>query len=111
MSLRSLLTQTVTVQTHTAGADDVFGNQADTFPSSRTYRARLEQTAEDEQVVDRDTLRTDWLLILPPEAQISGRDRVVADGVTFEVVGPPAVQRTPRGPHHIEARLTVVDAG
>lgn len=111
MTLRSLLTQTVTVQHHAEGAVDRFNDPTGGFDAGTEYRARLEQSAGDEQSTDRSVQVGEWLLILPRDAVIGGRDRVVADGSTFEVVGPPVVQRTPRGPHHIEARLRLVDAG
>lgn len=111
MTLRSLLTQTVTVKHRSDGAVDRFNNPSDVFDAGTVYRARLEQATGDEQMTDRSVQTSDWLLFLPPEAVIGGRDRVEADGSTFEVVGPPVVQRTPRGAHHIEARLTLVDVG
>jgi hypothetical protein len=112
VSFRALLTQTVEVQHHSlgAGAVDDYGNQVDTFAPGVEYAARLEQRIGLEQTGDQNIQVGEWLLILPPEAVIDGTDRVLADGATFEVVGPPVRQRTPRGVHHIEAALRLVES-
>lgn len=111
MSLESLLTQTVTVLDRSEGAVDDYGNPVVTFSSGTDYLARLEQTAGTEITSGRETLVADWTLYLPPDAEIHGGSRVLADGVTFEVIGPPAKQRTPRGVHHIQANLRHVEGG
>ncbi len=105
MTITDLLTQTVTVQTHGAGAADEYGNATDTWSAGVQHKGRVEQRNATEITVDGDVQRSDWLLFLGPEVAIGGRDRVTADGRTFEVVGPPSVARTPRGPHHLEANL------
>jgi hypothetical protein len=68
--------------------------------------ARLEQTAATEIHSGRDTQLSDWLLYAMPDAPLSGDSRVFCNGITYEVVGPPAIVTRPTtGPHHIEARL------
>lgn len=50
-----------------------------------------------------------WVLFLPTGTDILGGDRVVWESYTFEVDGPPQRAWTPRGEHHIEARLRIVE--
>ncbi|MGE3835249.1 MAG: hypothetical protein AB7H43_10730 [Acidimicrobiia bacterium] len=108
MTIRGLLTQTVLVHHHSTGADNAYGVAADQWDAGTSHRARLEQATGSESTVDQDVQASDWRLFLDAGVAIGGRDRVVADGVTYEVVGPPLIQRTPRGPHHVEATLRVV---
>jgi head-tail adaptor len=108
VSLRNLLTQTVTVRPASDGTVDEYGDTSTVFAAGTTYRGRLEQRSAQEVTDGRDTFVSDWVLYLLPDAVINGRDRVEADGNTFEVVGAPIVQRSPRGPHHIQASLRLV---
>lgn len=110
MTLDTLLTQTVTVLHFDEGAKDSHGNREPSWDDGGEHLVRLEQTDATEVLVGRDTLVSDWRLYLHEDAVIGGRDRVVdEDGRTFEVMGSPEVQRSPRGPHHIVARLRYVD--
>jgi head-tail adaptor len=111
VSLASLLTQTVTVQTRSTGVADDYGNLAQTWSVGTDYDARLEQQDGTEAAGDQLVVTSNYLLILPADAVISAGDRVTdEDGNTYEVIGPPVKQRTPRGVHHIEARLTSTEA-
>jgi head-tail adaptor len=106
--ISSLLTQTVTVTTRTTGVADDYGNVAESWGSPVEYRARLEQQDGVETQGDQLVVTSRFLLILPASAVITAGDRVTdEDGNTFEVDGPPIKQRTPRGVHHIEARLVL----
>jgi hypothetical protein len=108
VSFDTLLTQTVTVTTRATGAADVYGNPAETWGSPVEYRARLEQQDGVETQGDQLVTTSRYLLVLPAEAVLTAGDRVTdEDGNTFEVDGPPIKQRTPRGVHHIEARLVL----
>lgn len=112
MSLRALLSERGSVIPRVAGSADRRGNPVDAFDTAnkRPYPCRLEQTDSEEIQVDRDTVISNWRLFLPPDAQISARDHwEQSDGRTFEVIGAPAIESTPRGPHHIEARLRFID--
>ncbi len=111
MTLAGMLAQTATVFTFTLGDEDDYGNAAETWVEGASYPCRLEPTSGQERTVDRDTQVSDWRLFLPADAELTGRDRVVVDSKVFEVVGPPAVQHTPRGPHHVEAALRYVEGG
>ena len=101
-----LLGDVVTIKTPTTSTD-VYGSTQFVYTSGTDYPARMQQTTGVEVTRDRDTQVSDWLLFLNPDAVISGDSRVVFNGSTFEVLGPPYVVSTPRtvGPHHIEARL------
>lgn len=70
---------------------------------------RLEQTESTEVTIGEATVVSDWKLFLLPDAVVSHSSRFIdAAARTFEVVGAPNIQSTPRGPHHIEARLRFV---
>lgn len=70
---------------------------------------RLEQTDSTEITVGEATVISDWKLSLMPGTVIGHRDRFIdVQERTFEVVGAPNIQSTPRGPHHVEARLRFI---
>lgn len=102
---------TVTIGVYSQSTTDSRGNPVDTWTYGTPISAWLEQTEAQEVTRGRETLLSDWLLVFPdPSTAIGGRDRIQDDqGRTFEVVGPPEVVTTPRGPHHVEARLRHVD--
>ncbi len=75
--------------------EDEYGNEVRGVASVAVYPARLEQTASTEITQDRATYISDWLLFLPPRADIHAGDQVTAEGAVFEVLGPPNVLRTP----------------
>lgn len=107
----NVLTQTVTVTRRTTGADDGYGNQAETWGSPADYAARLEHSDGVQTNGDQVVATSRFLLILPADAVIAAGDRVTDDdGNTYDVDGPPVRQRTPRGVHHVEARLVVTEA-
>lgn len=53
--------------------------------------------------VTRDVLR------LPIDTDITAYDRVVVDGITYEVDGKPRRVWTPRGAHHLKVNLRAVE--
>jgi hypothetical protein len=112
VSLESMMNQSVTVVTP-GSTSDGHGNPQPNWASAgrATYKAWLEQTSAVEVTEGRDTVISDWLLVLPASAVINAYDRVeVGPGPTiYEVVGSPFVAPTPRGPHHIEARLRLLE--
>lgn len=104
--LRRLLTKDATVLRRGVGAADRYGTAQPTWTAvGDPLPCRLEQTDAEEVTVGADTQTSDWRLITVADADIDGLDRVLVDGRTFEVVGPPAVHHTPAGAHHVEARL------
>ena len=95
-----MLTQTATVDnTDAAGTRTVID-----------YDARLQHAgATENSALGGDQLASVWLLFLPPGAIISGHAFVTVDDRRYSVDGEPAILQTPRGPHHIEARLLGID--
>jgi hypothetical protein len=87
------------------GARDAHNVPTVTYTGPEVVRGILQQQGGTEAVDGRLTQVGDWVLVLPPDVELGGNDRVVARELTFEVVGPPNVVRTGRGPHHVEARL------
>lgn len=111
MSIAHLAKRPVTYHRHSTSGKDAYGNPQDTWTAdASTTNVWLEQTQSTEVTANENTQTSDWLLVDPdPAAGLTGRDRVEVDGDMFEVVGPPHVVHTPRGPHHVEARLAHVD--
>lgn len=107
MALTRLLDQALTIRRRQAGALDEHGNEVTETVSSTTVDGYLEQTAETELVVDRETYTSDWLCVLPASTDIDAGDQVVFGGATFEVLGPPARRWNPRtaATSHVECRL------
>lgn len=104
-----LLDQTVTILARDTSGTDDWGRAVETWPEPGVdVRGRLELATGAEETDDQDVQTSRWRLFLKPDVTISGRDRVRADGVTYEVDGPPTVQRTPRGPHHLQVSLRAV---
>lgn len=107
MSLAGLLSETVTVVRYQA-TTDAYGNTVRGAETRTTYSGRLEQLSTDELVRDRDVVITDWRAFLPADVDLTAYDRIEARGHLFEVAGLPDLQRTPRGPHHVEVQLRFV---
>jgi hypothetical protein len=111
VSLASLLGQTATVTRRVEGIEDEYGSPVLADSMATDYRARLEPTGSVEQLVGQDRVVTDFALYLPADAAISHLDHVSIDGTDYEVVGEPARQSSPRGPHHIVAALRRIQGG
>ncbi len=107
MSLRSLLTETVTIRNAPTVTDGYNNATLDwAHPTDVTSKARLEQTLGTEVTAGRDTAISDWLLVAPAGVPVTAFSRIVrADQTVFEVVGPPAIYDTPARMAHIEAHL------
>lgn len=103
-----MLGDRVVVLNPTRGTD-AYNSETLEYPDPTSVQAipgRLEQTASTEIHSGRDTQLSDWLLYAMPDAPLTGDSRVLCNGITYEVVGPPAIVTRPStGPHHIEARL------
>lgn len=111
MSLARLAQRPVTYHRYSTSGEDPYGNPTETWTADgSTTLVWLEQTQATEVTTDRDVQTSDWLLVDPnPNAGLTGRDKVDVDGTMYQVVGPPHVVYTPSGPHHVEARLALVD--
>lgn len=116
MSFPSLLTESYVILPRTAvtgtGAKDRYGNPQATWPDGPTVPGRIHQVQSFERNDSRDTVTSDWQLLLMPSVTITAYDRVRDTyGRVFEVVGEPKIATTPRGPHHIEVQLRHITAG
>lgn len=106
MGIRHLLTGQATIVRPGTTTDEYNNQVPDWATATRsTWPARLEQLAGREVTADQQTQLADWILYLPPDAQVEGTDRVEHDGKTFEVVGPPNEATTPRRTSHLEVSL------
>jgi hypothetical protein len=111
MSFDDMLVRDVTIL-HAATVVDGYGEPALSWanPTSTATQGWLGQREETEPqsagrtavTVVRDVLQ------LPAGTVITARDRVVIDGVTYEVDGQPRNVWTPRGSHHVRVNLTAV---
>ncbi len=112
MSLTDLLPQTATIQQKTTTADGYGGSKV-TWSNRRTgYRCRIDIAAEgqvyrlasgEEAISTHDLLGEDY--------EVHAGDRIVANGQTYEVLGPdwPACRVYGKSnTHHVEAALRTV---
>lgn len=69
----------------------------------------LTATSTTETSDSREAITTEWELSLPAETDIVASDRVIADGVTYRIVGSILIARTPSGDHHLIVHLRTVE--
>lgn len=111
MSVRALLTQPVLHLRHQPGAEDDYGNPVDAYVPVGEQLGRLEQRSTVELTQDRQTVISDWVLALNPEAVVGPQDQFVdAYGRTFEVVGAPAMRSSPTRDFLVEVSLRHVSS-
>jgi head-tail adaptor len=80
-----------------------------TSPRRRTSRARIAQRSSVEDNDGREARSTGWVCYLPPDTDILALDRIVWDGVTYEVKGAPHRAYDRRQLHHVEVELELVE--
>lgn len=105
MSLRRLSQRRVEIVPMVVVDRDGYGNEVrapDLVDAQEGVRARREPIAGDEDRRDRTQQIQRFRYFLPPYVVITGRDRIVDDGETFEIDGPPHVAYRRRHRHHIE---------
>ena len=107
MSFAAKLDRTVTILTAGSTIDRRQNEAVDWSAATETTTVGwLAQTSGTETRDGRDGQVSTWALLLPADASITALDRVVVDGVTYEVDGPPRSARRPgRGVHHVEVTL------
>jgi hypothetical protein len=66
-------------------------------------------SGEAENALDRDQQMADATLYLPAGDPITALNRVQIDGVIYQVTGTPSPPFSPRGAHHVEVDLKVVE--
>ncbi len=109
MTLTSLLVHDVTILTP-AEDTDRYGNTVKNWDNATptTVKGWVSQSSQTEDSDHREAQVSEWRLFLHPNASITGADRVVWEGITFEVVGPANPAWSPAGRHHLEVPLRVV---
>lgn len=102
MNVNRLLNQTctLTLVTPGAGAADGMGDPTDTTTTA-TFRCWLSQATSARtgaEITRNENVQSQSLdlYLEPAAAALDGYDRVTVDGVTYEVDGPPIVERNPR---------------
>lgn len=110
MSLATLLVHDVTVLT-AATVTDRYGNAAKDWDTATeaTVKGWVSQRSASEDRDHREAQVSDWVLFLHPDATVTGHNRIQWEGITFEVDGPANPAWSPRGLHHYEVPLRVVD--
>lgn len=107
MSFDGLLVHTVTVLTP-GTTTDAYGDTVPnwTTATSVSSAARVVQRSARENIDTRDASITEWVVYLPGDVTVTHANRIVWDGLTFEVAGDPkpAVRRTSTV-HHYEVPL------
>lgn len=90
---------------------DRYGNPQEDWDNATKIETTgwLQDLSSYEALGNRDTISVSSMLYLATGTDINAHDRVVADGVTYEVDGVPKIARTPLGEHHLEATLRVFD--
>jgi hypothetical protein len=88
-----------------ATVTDDYGNVVRDTETTVPYQCRLEQVKGSEVTVNRNTRISDWVLYLPPDADVLSSDVIRAQGSDFEVAGPAILHKSPRFESHKEARL------
>lgn len=109
MSLTSLMVRPVTILTAGTRTDGYGDTTLDwTSPTSESSNGWLAQQSSSDSLDGRNATTTALVLDLPAGTPITAQDRVVIDGVTYEVSAGPMSAWTPRGEHHIECQLRLV---
>lgn len=109
----NLYGQQLTIQRAPLVADR-YGNQVRDWSKATATevlgRLETEERRAEEDDGDRSQLEARGVCFLPPGTDILGTDRIVDQfGVRYEVIGQIATLSTPRGPHHLEVRVTSLE--
>jgi hypothetical protein len=109
MSLDQIFSIPITIQ-RAGPAQDRYGNiNLDwSNPTSTSVLGWLDtnQRKMHEDIKSRDELESDGNAFLPPGTDVKGTDRLIINGITYQVYGIPAsVYRPGWGEHHIECRI------
>lgn len=111
MSLARLMVHDVTIVRATYTTDPRGDPEPEwgTGATRRTVKGWVSQRGTTEVAVNREALLSSWVAYLPAGTDVTGRDRLEWRGTTFLIAGVPNHADTPRGPHHVEVPLTVVE--
>ena len=110
MTLAALLVRTVTIH-HAGTRVDAYGDTIVDWSTSTDVTAPgwLAYTSGIEILDGRAATSTTMSLSLPAGTTIDAADRVTIDGTTYDITAEPMSAWTPRGEHHIEINLAVVN--
>lgn len=111
MSLRSLLVHEVAILRPALGTNR-YGDASKNWVAAvetETNGWVARRSESEDRAQGREAQLSEWVLMLDADTDIQGGDRVVWGTTTFEVDGPPNHAWTPRGEHHIEASLRLVE--
>lgn len=109
MTFSGLLVHDVTILTPGTQADRYGGTDKRWDNAEEaTVKGWVAQQSRSEVTDGREAQVSGWVLYLDPDATVTGKDRIVWEGITFEVDGPPNPAWTPRGLHHYEVPLRAV---
>jgi hypothetical protein len=75
----------------------------------RASRARIVQRSSDEDRDGREARLTGWICYLPAGTVVTALDRIVWNGVTYEVKGRPNRAFDRHKEHHVEVDLDLVE--
>lgn len=106
MALSQLLNLPVTILRRSGGTDDGYGNLVPGEDDVGTV-GELQQVRREEAGGAGELSDTEWLLILPPDAEINTGDAISIEGRHYELIGDPWVARNPRTQaiSHVECTL------
>lgn len=111
--LRNLLTQKAQILRWMTDSEDQYGSEVSEFvdESERLWPCKLDNTGSTEVETERNTRTSMYTLWLPDDAanQISALDRVVINGVTYEVVGEPLIHYRRARVSHVEATVRFIE--
>jgi hypothetical protein len=95
----------VTVVRRTEIGQDRYGNAEFAWTDVAEYRGRLIYPSGSEETTRRDAQKFGAAVILPPGADVNGRDRLRVWQSVWEVDGPPLPQRQAFGPGLLKVRV------
>jgi hypothetical protein len=120
MSFQSLLIHNCTIYNKTtSGSTDIYNNPITGFDAGVASKARFDpatpgnpgRAISREFLEDRDTTITTWHAFFPVNAPLEADSEVVwtETGFRFRVDGRPAEFADAVGPHHLEAKCTLIE--
>ena len=107
MSYSSLLINTVTVRRYIAGVADAYGNPAKPWADYLVAQPCRISYPKGRQVQRGTEVTPIEVVLFTEDIDVSEHDRVVVDGVTFEILFVATIQDGVSG-HHLELSLTRV---
>jgi hypothetical protein len=88
--IERLFHQALTIEHRDPSVPDVYGNPTTVTSSTTTVLGYLEPATAVEILVGRETYLSDHKAFLSPGTVVDPGDRIVYQGETYEIVGPPA---------------------